>query len=82
LFKKRIVQLNEIPEIRSFLKEMTNDDIFAKSSTIKGAIFDQNNIIEVIDTLDYVNYSFRFVFPETPLGTFYNLVVTKTPTGE
>jgi hypothetical protein len=59
----------------------TNDNIF-KSSEINGAIFDEDNIMEVIDTLNRTNYSFQFTYPNTPIGTFYNLVVGKTPEGE
>jgi hypothetical protein len=35
-----------------------------------------------MDTLNNTNYSFQFRFPDTPISTFYNLVVGETPTGE
>ncbi len=80
-FKTRTVSISEIPDIKNYLIDKTNDNLFTKSSTIENAIFDEDNIIEVIDTLDYTNYSFRFVYSDTPLGTFYNLVVGKTSEG-
>ena len=82
LFKVKTVKLEEIPEIKDYLNTKTNN-IFYKESTDKdGAIFDIENIMEVIDTLNYTNYSFRFVYPDTPVSIFYNLVVGKTPEGE
>ena len=81
-FKVNFVQLSEIPQIRDFLIDKTNDNIFTKSTDIDGAIFDEDHIMEVIDTLNHTNYSFSFMYPDTPLGTFYNLIVGKTPEGE
>jgi len=81
-YKINTVKLSEIPEIRNFINQNTNN-LFYKTEDIKdGAIFDEENIMEVIDTLSFTNYSFRFVYPDTPLGTFYNLVVGKTAEGE
>jgi len=80
-YNVKTVNLSEIPLIRDFLLDKTNDNLF-KSTEIDGAIFDDDNIMEVIDTLNNTNYSFKFVYPNTPVGTFYNLVVGKTPEGE
>ncbi len=80
-FKIRKVKLSEIPSVKNFL---TAKNILgnAKSTEIDGAIFDNDNIMEVIDTLNRTNYSFKFSYPDTSVGTFYNLIVGKTPEGE
>lgn len=81
-YNVKTVKLSEIPKIRDFILDKTNDNLFTKSTEIDGAIFDDDNILEVIDTLNNTNYSFRFIYPDTPVGTFYNLIVGKTPGGE
>lgn len=81
-FKIRTVKLTEIPTIKSFLTNKSKTNIFSQKTIIDGAIFDQDNIMEVIDTLNQTNYSFRFTYPSTPRGVYYNLVVGKSPEGE
>jgi len=81
LYQVNTVKLSQIPEVRDFLIGKTHTDIFSRT-TINGAIFDDDNILEVIDTLSNANYTFRFTYPDTPLGEFYNLIVGKTPEGE
>lgn len=79
--KIKTLRLSEIPQVRDFLTDKTNGNLF-KSTEIDGAIFDEDHIMEVIDTLAHTNYSFRFTYLSTPVGTFYNLIVGKTPEGE
>jgi hypothetical protein len=81
LYKVNTVKLSQIPNVRDFLIGKTNTNLFSRT-TINGAIFDDDNILEVIDTLSNTNYTFRFTYPDTPLGEFYNLIVGKTPEGE
>ena len=80
-FKVRTVKLTQIPAVKSFLLEKSKNNIFSQKTIIDGAIFDQDNIMEVIDTLNQTNYSFKFTYPDTPLSVFYNLVVGKTSEG-
>ena len=80
-YKVKRVKLSQIPKVRDFLIGKTNTNLFSRT-TINGAIFDDDNILEVIDTLSNANYTFRFTYPDTPLGEFYNLIVGKTPEGE
>jgi len=81
-YKFKKVSLSDLPEIKSYLKSK-NDNLFYKvESKIEGAIFDSENILETIDTLQRANYSFYFTYPDTPEGTFYNLVIGKTEDGE
>ncbi|MBN4048449.1 hypothetical protein JYU17_00585 [Flavobacteriaceae bacterium AH-315-O20] len=82
LFTLKMVKLSEIPDINEFLESKTKGIFYKKSIDKNGAIFDQENIMEVIDTMSFKNYSFRFTFPDTPTGTFYNLIVGKTTSGE
>ncbi len=81
LYKVKTVKLSEIPKVRDFIIGKTSTNLFSRT-TINGAIFDDDNILEVIDTLSNANYTFRFTYPDTPIGEFYNLVVGKTPNGE
>jgi len=81
-YKVKTVKLSEIPQIRDFINQNTNNLFYKTGDDKNGAIFDEENILEVIDTMSFTNYSFRFVYPDTPIGTFYNLVVGKTAEGE
>lgn len=67
--------------MQDFLNSKINYDFFSRDNFTNGAVLNNENILEVIDTLNNTNYSFRFVYPKTPLGTFYNLVVEKTSEG-
>lgn len=82
LYKQRTVSLSEIPEIKNYIIKKTNAKIFSRTNGLNEAIFDEENILEIIDTLSNINYSFQFRYPDTHLGEFYNLVISKTPTGE
>ncbi len=79
-YKVRTVRLSEIPTVKDFLKTKTNLT-FSKSTEIDGAIFDEENILEVTNALNNSNYTLRFSYPDTPKGTFYNLIVGKTVAG-
>lgn len=79
--KTRKVSLSQVPLIQDFLTKEQNGNFF-KSSKNSNINLDISNIIEVIDSLDRTNYSFKFTVPNTPAGTFYNLIVSRTPQGE
>ncbi|MBN4084810.1 hypothetical protein JYT89_00545 [Flavobacteriaceae bacterium AH-315-B10] len=82
LYQQRMVSLKEIPEIKNFINTKVSNGIFNRNSNdTNQAIFDVNNILEIIDTLSNTNYSFNFRFHDTPIGEFYNLVIGKTPSG-
>ncbi len=80
-FLTKTISLKEIPEISSFLNSKSSKNIFANKQNGQEAIFDIDNIIEVIDTLENNTYSFNFSFPDTPKTTFYNLIVGKDSLG-
>ena len=84
LFKKRTVSLTEIPKIKQKVIEKLNPEVFNRTegSNTNEAIFNADNIVEIADTLNNVNYSFQFRFPDTSISTFYNLVVGETPNGD
>ena len=81
-YKIRSLRLEEIPRVENYFRKNFNKSVFGKTDDINGAIFDVDNILETIDTIQNTNYSFRFVFPLTPSGEFYNLIIGKTPEGE
>ena len=84
LYKHRKVSLEEIPKIKQEVIEKLNPEVFNRTegSNSNQAIFDTENILGIIDTLNNANYSLQFRFPDTPISTFYNLVVGETPSGE
>ncbi len=84
LYKQRTLSLSEIPKIEQKIIEKTNPDIFNRTedTNTNQAIFETENILEIIDTLNNANYSIQFRFANTPISTFYNLVVGETPNGE
>ena len=83
LYKQRTVSLYQIPEIKNYISTKINESVFNKTGDeLNQAIFDTDNILEVIDTLNNANYSFRFTLPSSSLDKFYNLVVGKSATGE
>jgi Domain of unknown function (DUF6973) len=83
IYQQRMVSLTELPEIKNFINTKVSNGIFSRNSNdTNQAIFDVDNILEIIDTLNNTNYSFNFRFHDTPLGEFYNLVIGKTPSGD
>lgn len=78
----KILSISEIPEVESFISRTTGDDIFIKTTTEKDQpLFDVDNVTQVIDSTNFSNYSFKFIFADTPLGTFYNLIVGRDRDG-
>lgn len=82
LYQEQMVSLSEIPIIKKSFLSITGESSQSRIDNVNEAIFDYDNILEVIDTLNNINYSFNFRYADTPLGEFYNLVIGKTPTGE
>jgi hypothetical protein len=82
LLTQKSVKLYDIPDVKDFLNLKVKNKFSSKTGALNDAIFDIDNILEVIDTLGNINYTFRFTLPNSSLDTFYNLVVGKTPTGE
>ncbi len=83
LYQERYISINEIPNIENSLARIINSQTQNKvSGSSNDAIFDYENILEVIDTLNNINYSFRFRFPNTPISEFYNLIIGKNSVGE
>lgn len=78
-FKIRTVSFSDIPKLTHYLESKMGRPINGLHSkdTLEGAIFDEDNVLEVIDTLNNTNYtfSFSFTYPNTPEHVFYNLIV-------
>ena len=81
-YKQRTISLSELADVKKYIDEINPSNEVGKTSEIEGAIFDQDNVIEVIDTIQNTNYSLRFTYPDTPSGEFYNLIIGRTPEGE
>jgi hypothetical protein len=80
-YHSRTIALDDIYDVKKYLDNLLPQSGINKTSEIEGAIFDQDHVLEVIDTLQNTNYSLRFTYPETPPGEFYNLVIGRTPEG-
>lgn len=80
-YHSRTIALDDIYDVKKYLDDLMPQNSSNKSSEIEGAIFDQDHVLEIIDTLQNTNYSLRFTYPDTPLGEFYNLVIGRTPEG-
>jgi hypothetical protein len=50
--------------------------------TETGAVFDEQTIMKVTDTLGNTNYTIRFTFQKSPENVFYNLVVGQNTKGD
>ena len=77
-----MVSLTEIPIINKKFQSIINGNSRTRINNTNEAIFDYDNILEVIDTLNNANYSFQFRYKDTPISEFYNLVIGKTAAGE
>mgnify|MGYP001292621453 CR=1 FL=1 len=77
-FKQRTISLSDLSDVKKYIDEIIPTNGISKNSEIEGAIFDEDNVLEVIDTLQNTNYSLRFTYPDTPAGEFYNLVIGRT----
>ena len=81
-YHSRTITLDDIYDVKKHLDDlMPQQRDINKTSEVEGAIFDEDHVLEVIDTLQNTNYSLRFTYPDTPLGEFYNLVIGRTPEG-
>ena len=78
-YHSRIIALDDLYDVKKHLEDLMPQNGINKTSEIEGAIFDQDHVLEVIDTLQNTNYSLRFTYPDTPSGEFYNLVIGRTP---
>lgn len=81
-YKQRTISLSELTDVKKYIDEINPVNGVVRTSEIEGAIFDQDNVLEVIDTLQNTNYSLRFTYPDTPASEFYNLVIGRTPEGD
>ena len=81
-YHSRTITLDDIYDVKKYLDDlMPQQRDINKTSEVEGAIFDEDHVLEVIDTLQNTNYSLRFTYPDTPQGEFYNLVIGRTPEG-
>lgn len=80
-YHSRIITLDDIYDVKKHLDDLMPQSGINKTSEVEGAIFDEDHVLEVIDTLQNTNYSLRFTYPDTPPGEFYNLVIGRTPEG-
>jgi len=81
LFVQNRIDISKIPEIKQLLPTQLRGKYKNKTHKLNEAIFDEENILEVIDTLNFKNYSFRFTLPNSKIGEFYNLVIGKDAEG-
>ena len=81
-FAQKFVTLSDIPKVKQFLPQKLKNIYQSKTITENEAIFDEGNILEVIDTLNNANYSFSFIVPTAPKGQFFNLIISKNKYGE
>ena len=80
-YHSRTIALDDIYDVKKHLDDLMPQRDINKTSEVEGAIFDEDHVLEVIDTLQNTNYSLRFTYPDTPPGEFYNLVIGRTPEG-
>ncbi len=82
LYTQKTISISEIPEVKNYLDQKLNTTLFHRVDDENDILFNYESILEVTDTLQNTNYSFQFVFSDSPAGEFYNLVVGRAPTGE
>jgi hypothetical protein len=81
-FSQKFVTLSAIPKVKQFLPKKLKSIYQNKSAAFNEAVFFENNILEVIDTLNNTNYSIGFLLPKAPKGQFFNLIIGKNSYGE
>lgn len=77
----KFFSLTEIPKVKEFYDKTIAVKNYAKSKNGNIAIFNEEQVLALIDTLKQTNYSIQFVFSDSPKGEFYNLVIGKTAEG-
>ncbi len=86
VFKSRIVQLKDIPDIESIVTKQFAKSSYAESGSVSGALFDNRNVIETtteaFDKTIITNYTVSFFYKDAPENIFYNLVINVLPTCE
>lgn len=85
-FQVEYLTTRQVPVfVREVLPSQKGSNAVASANSFNdaasGAVFDEQTIMKVTDTLGNVNYTIRFVFPDTPEHVFYNLIVGKDPQG-
>lgn len=78
LLQRSKVEADQIPEVTGFIKKLTNKKVFSSRGEKGAPIFDTDNILKVIDSLNRTNYSFSFILPDAEGDSrtrIYNLVV-------
>lgn len=73
------VFVKEMLPSRNRGNNLTYTSSYVDSET--GAVFDEQTIMKVTDTLGNTNYTIRFGFPHTPERIFYNLIVGRDAQG-
>ena len=81
-FAQKFVSLSEIPKVKQLLPKKLKSIYQRKTAELNDAIFDESNILEVIDTLNNANYSFNFLLPTASKGQLFNLIIGKNKYGE
>ena len=85
--KSRVLSLDELPQdiidcYRQKTLPLNSGDEFRSSELVEYPIFDEEKIIEIIDIEGNKNYSFRFVFENSPNNVFYVFLINVLPTEE
>ena len=76
------VSIDKLPDIQNFLKATTSRKTAGRTTTTEEAIFNRQEVLVSVDSLDNVSYTLRFTYPSTPLGSFYNLNIKETSQGD
>lgn len=77
------VKAEEIPEIIEHISGITGKNFFDSTSKGKdGAIFSKSNIRKIKDTLNNINYSFPFVYEDSPENVYFNFIVPLNTKGK
>ena len=80
-YTQKSVKLKDFPFLKDKLPKNFRKKYKSRTVLLNEAIFEEN-ILEVIDTLQNTNYTFKFTLPDNVEGVFYNLIIGRTPEGE
>jgi hypothetical protein len=81
-FAQNFVSFDQIPKVKSFYEGKIKSAYTSKTNTSDNYFFDEEKVLEIIDTLQNKNYSISFTRPNDKEGVFYNLVIGKNAQGE
>ncbi|MDB0039788.1 hypothetical protein N9F02_01525 [Polaribacter sp.] len=81
-FAQNFVSFDQIPKVKSVYESKIKSAYASKTNASDNYFFDEEKVLEIIDTLQNKNYSISFTRPNDKEGVFYNLVIGKNAQGE